>query len=165
VAATPKGAAARTTRKPRTRAELVQVTLDAVRELDLATSRFRAATAQAWHVTVTDSLVISNLAVAGGEMTPRDLGKRLMISSGTLTSMLDRLESHGFVTRVPNPDDRRSLLITLTERGRESLFYTSTGIRQAVDNALPPGISTQLIDTMRAIAAALDAAAEDIGGA
>jgi DNA-binding MarR family transcriptional regulator len=156
--------AARPPRKPRTRAELVQATLDALRVLDLATSRFRVATAQTWQITVSDSLVMSNLAMSGGAMTPRDLGRRLLISSGTLTSMLDRLESHDLVRRVPNPHDRRSLLIELTEQGRDSLFYSGSQLRQAVDGALAARGSKQLIEVLLAVAAALDSITDDISG-
>jgi DNA-binding MarR family transcriptional regulator len=36
-----------------------------------------------------------------------------------MTSRLDALESHGFVRRLRDPDDRRSVLIELTEKGRQ----------------------------------------------
>lgn len=41
------------------------------------------------------------------------------LKQSTLTSLLDRLERAGLVRREPNPADRRSFLIHLTERGRE----------------------------------------------
>ena len=37
----------------------------------------------------------------------------------TFTNMFDRLEKPGLVRQEPNPDDRRSFLIHLTDRGRE----------------------------------------------
>lgn len=37
----------------------------------------------------------------------------------TLTSMLDRLEERGLLERRPNPDDRRSILVSTTRRGAE----------------------------------------------
>ena len=40
-----------------------------------------------------------------------------MIMSGTMTNRLDQLEKAGLVTRATNPDDRRGVVITLTERG------------------------------------------------
>lgn len=40
-----------------------------------------------------------------------------MISSGGMTSRIDRLEKAGLVERLPDPDDRRGKLIALTERG------------------------------------------------
>lgn len=153
------------TPKPRTRAELVAATLDAIRVLDLATTRYRTMTSQRWHVTLTDSLVISNLTTAGGSMTPRDLGRRLMISSGTLTSMLDRLEGAGFIARVPNPKDRRSLLIELTETGRSSLLYTGARLQDAVDAALPHGTSPaslEVLEALHGIAGAIDTVTDEL---
>ncbi|HEU4953949.1 MAG TPA: MarR family transcriptional regulator [Gemmatimonadales bacterium] len=41
------------------------------------------------------------------------------IKQSTLTSLLDRLERSGLARREPNPADRRSFLISLTERGRD----------------------------------------------
>ena len=35
----------------------------------------------------------------------------------TMTGIVDTLEKNGLVTRQPNPDDRRSLLVTLSEKG------------------------------------------------
>ena len=45
------------------------------------------------------------------------LGKKLQISSATMTGILDRLEKLGLVERQPHPDDRRAILICLTDKG------------------------------------------------
>jgi len=47
------------------------------------------------------------------------LAKRGELSSGAMTNRLDRLEGAGFVRRVPDPDDRRGVLVELTEAGRK----------------------------------------------
>ena len=130
--------------------------LDAIRVLDLATSRHRAALASDWGITVSDSLVLSNLATVGGQMTPRDLGRRLMISSGTLTTMVDRLAAGGYVVRAAHPHDRRSLLVRLTDKGREILTESTNVLNSALDEALPESGRTQLTTTLHAIAAAID---------
>ena len=41
-----------------------------------------------------------------------------MVTSGTMTHRLDKLEQRGLISREPDPSDRRGLLITLTKRGR-----------------------------------------------
>jgi DNA-binding MarR family transcriptional regulator len=46
-----------------------------------------------------------------GELTPTQLGKRLAITSGTTTGLVDRLEQIGYVERVRHPHDRRSSVI------------------------------------------------------
>lgn len=50
-------------------------------------------------------------------MTPTDLHEGLMLSSGAMTSRLDRLECKGLIERVPAPNDRRSTLVRLTPAG------------------------------------------------
>lgn len=45
----------------------------------------------------------------------RDLARQTALEKSTLTSMLDRLEQNGFLKRIPSPDDRRQILIELTE--------------------------------------------------
>lgn len=47
-------------------------------------------------------------------LTPSAISETLMVSSGTLTSRLDRLERKGFIRRVPHPTDRRSTEVELT---------------------------------------------------
>lgn len=54
------------------------------------------------------------------EITSAELGVRTDLDSATLTGILDRLESAGLVARLPNPDDRRSIRVHLTARGRET---------------------------------------------
>lgn len=53
------------------------------------------------------------------ELTPTELARHKMITSGGMTAALDRLEAKGMIVRVPNPNDRRGSLVRLTERGRE----------------------------------------------
>ncbi len=52
-------------------------------------------------------------------LTPTAMARLLMLSPGAMTNRLDRLESAGHVTRLHDPDNRRSVLVTLTSAGRE----------------------------------------------
>jgi DNA-binding MarR family transcriptional regulator len=47
-----------------------------------------------------------------GPLTPRQLAERTGLTSGTVTGVIDRLESHGFVTRQADPADRRKVVVT-----------------------------------------------------
>lgn len=51
--------------------------------------------------------------------TPGQLAKSAELSSGAMTNRLDRLEEAGFVRRLPDPDDRRSVIVELTEKGND----------------------------------------------
>ncbi|TDF63335.1 MarR family winged helix-turn-helix transcriptional regulator [Cupriavidus sp. L7L] len=56
-------------------------------------------------------------------LSPGALIGSLMITSGTMTNRLDHLERAGLVQRRPNPDDRRGLLVELTDAGCERIDH------------------------------------------
>lgn len=51
------------------------------------------------------------------EVTVKELGKELFLDSGTLTPLLKKLESKGYVTRERMESDERNLMVTITEKG------------------------------------------------
>jgi len=51
------------------------------------------------------------------QLKPTDLYSLLMLSSGATTNRIDRLEQDGIVTRLRDPDDRRSVIVQLTPKG------------------------------------------------
>ncbi len=53
------------------------------------------------------------------ELTPSTIADSLMMSRAGMTSRLDRLERDGLVRRIADPEDRRSIRIAFTDRGRE----------------------------------------------
>jgi DNA-binding MarR family transcriptional regulator len=55
----------------------------------------------------------------GDGITIGELGRRVSLDSSTLTGIIDRMEKGGHIERKPNPDDRRSALVFLTETARE----------------------------------------------
>ncbi|MDA8101311.1 MAG: MarR family transcriptional regulator [Nitrospiraceae bacterium] len=52
----------------------------------------------------------------GDGISIQELAKKTSLGKSTLTSMLDRLERAGFIKRVPSKEDRRAILIKLTEK-------------------------------------------------
>ena len=71
--------------------------------------------------------VLIELRLAGPphKMTPTQLHNRLLVTSGGMTGRIDRLERRGLVCRLPDPDDRRSILVELTESGHELIGVAS----------------------------------------
>jgi DNA-binding MarR family transcriptional regulator len=65
--------------------------------------------------------VLVKLRVAGEphRLSPGDLSRELLLSTGAMTNRLDGLEERGLVTRMPDPDDRRGVLVELSDRGRD----------------------------------------------
>lgn len=50
---------------------------------------------------------------------PSEIGSYLGIDNSAITRMVDRLEKKMLIKRIPDPNDRRSILIELTERGKD----------------------------------------------
>ena len=91
---------------------------DLVREYTSAVLRHTAATAKRMSLEASELAALEHLQAAG-PMTQKRLGERLSISPGAVTAMIDRLESRGYVERIPNPEDRRSALVLITKAGLE----------------------------------------------
>lgn len=53
------------------------------------------------------------------ELTPTELGRAMLLSSGGVTKRLDRLVAARLVRRRPDPADRRGVIVRLTPRGRQ----------------------------------------------
>ena len=52
------------------------------------------------------------------ELSPGRLLRETLVTSGTMTNRVDRLAARGLVTRLPDPNDRRGVLVRLTRAGR-----------------------------------------------
>ncbi|WP_367135679.1 MarR family winged helix-turn-helix transcriptional regulator [Saccharothrix sp. HUAS TT1] len=65
-------------------------------------------------------------------LTPTELMRASMVTSGAVTQRLDRLEARGLVARTPNEHDGRGVVVALTDAGRE-----------LVDQVLPDHLATE----------------------
>jgi DNA-binding MarR family transcriptional regulator len=52
-------------------------------------------------------------------LSPGSLVAQTLVTSGTMTNRIDRLESRGLVNRQPDPNDRRGVRVRLTPRGKD----------------------------------------------
>ncbi|MBO6757621.1 MAG: winged helix-turn-helix transcriptional regulator [Roseibium sp.] len=61
--------------------------------------------------------VLATLVRSGSpyKLTPTELYRSTMMSSGGMTARLDKLEKAGLIERCPHPDDRRALMVCLTD--------------------------------------------------
>ncbi|GMA97003.1 hypothetical protein GCM10025881_38270 [Pseudolysinimonas kribbensis] len=57
-----------------------------------------------------------------GPIRPGDLAQREFVSAPTMTRTLRDLEDRGLVTRTGNPDDRRSILVSVTAEGEHEVL-------------------------------------------
>jgi DNA-binding MarR family transcriptional regulator len=104
-------------------------------------------------LTVSEINALANLADGRGR-TVSQLGAAVGARPTTLTSVLDRLERRGHITRGVRPGDRRSVLIEPTESGRTAadvIMRALTGLeRRAVD-----GLSDEQVAGFHAVVDAL----------
>ncbi len=70
-----------------------------------------------------DLLAQLDVAAADGPrgLTMSELSRRLMVTNGNLTGLVDRLEREGLVSRVVSPPDRRAQIVSLTAAGKTAL--------------------------------------------
>jgi DNA-binding MarR family transcriptional regulator len=97
---------------------------------------------------------------ARGPLTPGELAGLLGMAPTTVSSWISRLESEGALTRAPNSEDGRSVLIELTPLGREQLDEAIPHFRRAyvaLHDALGDDVEavaeglTHLIEALRTV--------------
>jgi DNA-binding MarR family transcriptional regulator len=77
-------------------------------------------TAKVEHLGVTASqAMVLNFLGEEDRISSRNLGQKLGITSATMTGILDRLEKLALIERQSHPDDRRAILVCLTDQGRQ----------------------------------------------
>jgi DNA-binding MarR family transcriptional regulator len=76
-----------------------------------------------------DWQVLTNLLLGGDTpRSPSDLASTLMVTTGAMTNVLDRLAEGGFIRRVRNRGDRRSVIVEATDAGIELWYAAVNGL-------------------------------------
>ena len=102
----------------------------AARDQGISSVLFRNAVSRRLGLNATDSECLSFLGIRGTS-TPTELAVYTGLTSGSATAMLDRLEKASYIKRLPNPNDRRGVLIQLSPRYKEVAMPLVTGVQQA----------------------------------
>jgi hypothetical protein len=84
----------------------------ALHRFGLERDRLRTALCRVLDLAVTDLDALEHLELAG-PLPQRDLAERLLLTSGAVTILVDRLEAAGLVVRQPHATDRRVTLVHL----------------------------------------------------
>jgi DNA-binding MarR family transcriptional regulator len=95
---------------------------------------------------------------AGEPLPGHVVAERLLVSSASMTSLLDTLERRGLIERHPHPVDRRKVLIHLTDAGAEIVDRMLPVVHAASTEAfahLSEGDRGQLIEMLSAVRAGL----------
>lgn len=80
------------------------------------------------------------------------IGNKVLLTSGSITTAIDRLESRKLVRRTPHPDDRRARLIELTEKGAKLIncaFRRHVEDMEEIVSVLTPGERLELIRLLK----------------
>src|SRR5499427_4723079 len=120
-------------------------------------SAFSAHDLESWEF---DVLAALRRQGAPYELSPGALLRATLVTSGTMTNRIDRLEEAGLVRRRPDPQDKRGVLVTLTAAGQSRVDATLADLleaEQALLAALPDASRHQLADLLRTLLAPLDA--------
>ncbi len=111
--------------------------------------------------------LLAQLERAGGMLTMTDASRRMMVTNGAVTGLVDRLAQEGFVAREPHPSDRRTIQVRLTEEGR-SRFLAMAREHEGWTIALLSGLDRerkeQLFAGLGALKWQLDQAEKTPGG-
>ncbi|MFF9133431.1 MarR family winged helix-turn-helix transcriptional regulator [Streptomyces sp. NPDC014806] len=105
-------------------------------------------------ITPAQSRLLRTLAHYGTPPRMADLAERLEVVPRAVTTLVDALEAHGKVRRVPDPVNRRVTRIELTPSGRETLRELHAARRAAAEEILAPlekdqrAVLGDLLDTL-----------------
>jgi DNA-binding MarR family transcriptional regulator len=96
--------------------------------------------------------ILAGIGTSGG---PRqDLPAELGVTKQAVSQVIDVLANRGYLTRSPDPGDRRRVVLELTDRGRQVLDAAQRGV-EAVDHELAERVSAEQIAAMRSALIAL----------
>lgn len=131
--------------------------MEAFRLLQVRQARLLAHESASRGLNVTDTRFLVHLgATAGHATTPKQAGDQLELSTGAMTSLLDRLEQRGLLARRPNPGDRRSILVQLTPAGVTVAREVADTWAAVFGAAIAPADRTAVASAFEAIGASLD---------
>ena len=78
---------------------------------------------------------IMELLLHKGPQPVNQIGRRIALTSGAITTAVDRLEARGLVTREAHESDRRTRIVRLTARGKEQAGSVFAGHKAVMDSA------------------------------
>jgi MarR family 2-MHQ and catechol resistance regulon transcriptional repressor len=73
-----------------------------------------------------------------GPLTVNAIGSKVLLTSGSITTAVQRLETQGWIRRSPDPADRRKVVVDLTAEGRERIQAAFPGHAQRLEEAFSP---------------------------
>ncbi|MGD0272247.1 MAG: MarR family transcriptional regulator [Gaiellaceae bacterium] len=125
----------------------------------MESTRLRGAVCRAAGIAGSELDALEHLE-ADGPLTQRELGDRLLLSSGGVTMLIDRLERAGWVSRRPHPSDRRAVIIEPSKKAFAQVPKALADFHAAIESAANE-IPTEHREAIAAFLVAVSAAAHD----
>lgn len=91
--------------------------------------------------------MLAVIALDPGPHTVRGLSQRLAIAKPAVTRGIDALERCGFVRRIPDEDDLRSVFVERTVAGMDHLRILATMMRRATGLDVPAPVTQEVYNT------------------
>ena len=107
--------------------------------------------------------VLAVLDGEGGSLSPTVIAGRLIVTTASMTSLLDTLQRRGLVQRTPDVEDRRRVVVTITPEGSRiirRLVPEMISLQDEVAAALSPTDRAELVRLLRTLHAGIAAAGE-----
>jgi DNA-binding MarR family transcriptional regulator len=112
--------------------------LEVYRRLQIHHARLVNVEASRRGLGLTDLRFLFSLAARpGGSVLPKEATAYLGLSTGAMTSLIDRLEQRDLVRRIPNPNDRRSVEVVILDAGTRTVDEVKDVYREAFTTAVP----------------------------
>ena len=108
----------------------VEVAL-AARRLDLMMAQMHLGLSERMGLSAAEILALAHLSLEGA-LGPTELVRRLHMTTGAMTALLDRLSDRGLIAREPHATDRRRVVVRLTKPGTSELFGHVHGMADGV---------------------------------
>ncbi|HSG68408.1 MAG TPA: MarR family transcriptional regulator [Bacteroidales bacterium] len=83
--------------------------------------------------------------------TQIDIARYLNLNASTMSGIIDRLEGKGFVARLPNPDDKRTIFIALTSKGARLLEESPQLLHHQLSKRLKKLPNEKLVEINQAL--------------
>jgi DNA-binding MarR family transcriptional regulator len=116
-------------------------------------------TADAFQLSPSARQILAVVEGAGEPLEPSVIAERLLITTGSVTSLLDNLERRGLIRRLPHPQDRRKLLIAITPAAQTIVDELLPSLHARERDVMSAALSTsEQREFLRLIAKVQDAA-------
>ena len=128
--------------------DTLRLWLRALSFTSMAEQRVRSRLHADFNVTLPRFDVMAALYDAPAGLSMGEVSRRLMVSNGNVTGIVERLDREGLVWRRTNPDDRRSQLVCLTNSGRTT-FEEMAEAHEGWISEMLSGLSEEEVEQLK----------------